>query len=622
MTGMKNKETIPWWHSIKNRLLIFGIVMSIIPMTVFGYFYAKTLRNNLQQNIYYDIEITTQRLAADLESLIGGQIKQVFSVANVGGRKLLTKEQSYQEGLLYNLLQEAPYLEEISLVGADGQELARASRRLVVNSNGRSVSSTEAFQNLAKNNLLWSETFLDKYGQVRLKRIIPIHGLDKGEFTGGLILEISLREIIDQLTKRQPEFQGRLFVVDSDGKLIGHQDFSQVLKKTDVRFSLPVKRFTEVQGRNTKVVTVADKYISYDGKEVLGDFSIVNNLGWAVVQEVPVSQAFAPVNQIIKQLLVAGGVLIFFVTALSIFFGINFNKSFRRLEHFVEQIRYGNLKYTIQIEGKDELSKLGETLDNMREELLTRRQQEEALRQAEKLSSLGLMAAGVAHEINNPLAIMSAYAEDLQERIEEEEIKDLVTSGELSDYLEVIVKQTTRCKGITSNLLDYSRQSGSEKAKLNLKQVVESTLMLVEYRLKKERVLVDINIPQELPPLSGNVDEVQQVLLNIVTNALDSLEPSGQLIICARLNQDNVELEIEDNGSGIKPENMKHIFDPFFTTKEPGKGTGLGLSICYNIMQRMGGYLELNSNFGEGTKIKLMFPYDKEGSYGYKNTGC
>ncbi|MBZ4686478.1 MAG: sensor histidine kinase [Clostridiales bacterium] len=603
---MRNNGFTPWWESIKYRLLIFGIIMSIIPLSLLGYLSVQTARKNLEQNIQMHNQVTSQRLAADLESIIGGQIRQIVAVARIDGKSLLNSERSKQEGILYGLLREVPYLEEVSLVGEDGRELARASRRRVVGNSLLNMKDEEAFLQLKEGNSDWSNTFLDSYGQIRLQRIIPITSLTDGDFRGGMILEISLRRVIEQLAQRQPEHKGRLFVVDSKGKLIGHQDFSQVLRQTDVRDSLAVKEF--MQADISDKISAVRRYSSYDGKEVLGGFAPVAGLGWAVIQEVPVKQAFAPVKQLENHLLLLGTIIILLAIAVSIFFGIRFSNSLRNLEQGVQEIRKGNLDYEVRVQGRDELSRLGETLNMMRKELRTSRQKEHALRQAEKLSSLGLLASGVAHELNNPLGVISAYAEDLQEQLAEGNAQDLVIEGELQYYLQIIIKQSRRCKEIIGNLLNFARKSRSENEKVDLRQVVDNTLQLVKYRIEKKEIATEVNIPNSIPTLTANFGDLQQVLLNVITNALDALETGGWLKISASIEEKHLFLKIMDNGSGIEQDDLNRIFEPFFTTKEPGRGTGLGLSICYGIMQKMGGRIAVESVPGEGTTVTLVFP--------------
>lgn len=607
---MGNKNFIPLKNSLRFRLMVFGLIMSILPLVILGHFYVKNFKLNFEQNITANLNGSAERVASDLDFLIGGQLSRIVAVINASGEKLLERRGHSQEGTLYSLLKEAPFLEEISLVGANGQEIIGVSRRFVLERKPRDFKRKEAFKYLRQGNINWSRTFIDQYGQVRLERVIPIRRIRDDKVVGGLILEISLRGVIEQLSKKNPEYQGRIFVVDSRGKLVGHQDFSQVLRQTDVRTSKAVTSFLG-NWENNQIRNV-ERYQSYDGQEVLGVFSPVDNLDWAVIQEVPVKYAFSTVNALTGRLLVLGIILVTIVTAINTYFGVKASKIIKILEESIHEIREGNLENEVNIAGSNELSRLAETLDNMRKELRIRRQQEQAIRQAEKLSSLGLMAAGVAHELNNPLAVVSAYAEDLQDRITEENMEDLIKDGEIPSYLNTIVKQTKRCKQIIGNLLNFSRQSGEARSFSDLKGIVENTLELVGYQLKKKEIKTTIVLAENVSPLQGNPQEVQQVLLNIITNSLDALQLGGLLKFTGTLAGKNFILKIADNGVGIKQENMKHLMDPFFTTKEPGKGTGLGLAISFSIMQRLGGNIKIISEYGKGTIVTLTFPVAKK----------
>jgi len=606
---MPNKRRIPWWRSITYRLLIFGIIMSIVPLAVLGYFNVRATRANLEQTILNHTQITASRLAADLENLIGGQLAQVAAVARASGGALVAGSREQQEGILFGLLRQASYLEEISLVGSNGQELARVSRRQVIGNDLRDLSGSATFLHLKTRDQNWAESFLDSYGQVRVKRIIPINSQVTGDFQAGLILELSLRGLVDQISERQPEQQGRIFVVDAAGKLVGHQDFSQVLRRTDVRQSLAVQDF--LHGVNPETSKPQYRYTSYDGREVLGVFAPVNQLDWAVIQEVPLEEAFASIDRLVGRMLFVGLALIFLVTLTSVCFGVRFSDSLNDLTRAVDQIRNGNLNQRITLRSKDELGSLAETLDTMRQELRTRRQQEQALRQAEKLSSLGLLASGVAHELNNPLGIISAYAEDLEEQLNEGPAKKILADGLIQDYILVILKQVKRCKEITDNLLNFTYQSSRESSETNLGEAVQGTLKLVKYRLEQKKIITNVEIADHIPPIRGDLGEIQQVLLNVITNALDALHVGGKLEINALAEEETVRLKVIDNGCGIKEQDLERICDPFFTTKEPGKGTGLGLSICYGIMQQLGGDLQVESVQGEGTRVTLAFPVAK-----------
>jgi len=229
---------------------------------------------------------------------------------------------------------------------------------------------------------------------------------------------------------------------------------------------------------------------------------------------------------------------------------------------------------------------------------------ETQLAQADKLSSIGLLAAGVAHEINTPLAVISSYAQMLS--------KQLKGDTRLGLVLDKITQQSFRAAEIANGLLNFSRTSTTEFRETNLNQVIRDTLSLLEHQFKTAQIVVDLDLAEELPPIHGNPGKLQQVFLNLLLNAKEAMPGGGRLRV-ATLVDGHVEALIADSGTGIAPENLKRIYDPFFTTKTPSRpgdrrGTGLGLSVSYGIIQEHAGKTHVQSAVGAGTTFHLEFP--------------
>ncbi len=229
---------------------------------------------------------------------------------------------------------------------------------------------------------------------------------------------------------------------------------------------------------------------------------------------------------------------------------------------------------------------------------------EAQLSQADKLSSIGLLAAGVAHEINTPLAVISSNAQMLS--------KQMSGDTKLAPLLDKITQQSFRAAEIANGLLNFSRTSTTELRDTSLNQVIRDTLSLVEHQLKTANISVVMELADDLPLISGNPGKLQQVFLNLLLNAKDAMSGGGHLRIKTLANG-HVEAIISDTGSGIAPEHLKRIYDPFFTTKTAPKagdrrGTGLGLSVSYGIIQEHAGKIEVVSSIGAGTTFHLEFP--------------
>ncbi|HYA24387.1 MAG TPA: ATP-binding protein [Terriglobales bacterium] len=232
---------------------------------------------------------------------------------------------------------------------------------------------------------------------------------------------------------------------------------------------------------------------------------------------------------------------------------------------------------------------------------------EAQLSQSDKLSSIGLLAAGVAHEVNTPLAVISSYAQMLAKQVQGDAQK--------SALLEKITRQTFRASEIVNNLLNFSRTGGTEFTDVDLNKVITDTLALLEHQFKTSRIKVQDDLFRQLPRIDGNPGRLQQVFLNLFLNAKDAMVSGGTLRV-ATSNGDGVSVLVSDTGAGIAPEHIRKIYDPFFTTKTSrdgqARGTGLGLSVTYGIIQEHAGKIRVESRPGQGTTFYLDFPLTRK----------
>jgi PAS domain S-box-containing protein len=242
------------------------------------------------------------------------------------------------------------------------------------------------------------------------------------------------------------------------------------------------------------------------------------------------------------------------------------------------------------------------------DDVTDRAELERRLVQADKLSSIGLLAAGVAHEVNTPLAVISTYAQMLAKQISGDEQK--------APLLEKIARQTFRASEIVNSLLNFSRVSPSEFVAVDLNKVIRETISLIEHQFEKSQVTMELALDDATGSIQGNAGKLQQVILNLVMNARDAMAQGGKLTIQTSRQDGFVRAAVTDTGSGIPEHVLPRIFDPFFTTKsDPSftaqggrQGTGLGLSVSYGIVREHGGEIEVESTVGRGTRFILTFP--------------
>jgi PAS domain S-box-containing protein len=234
------------------------------------------------------------------------------------------------------------------------------------------------------------------------------------------------------------------------------------------------------------------------------------------------------------------------------------------------------------------------------DDITDRDELERRLVQADKLSSIGLLAAGVAHEVNTPLAVISTYAQMLAKQISGDEQK--------FKLLDKIAKQTFRASEIVNSLLSFSRTSPTEFVEVDLNKVIRETLTLIEHQLQTAAIEVQLTMESGLPGVKANSGKLQQVFLNLFLNARDAMESGGTLSIRTWNEEGFARIEVADSGQGIPPEHLERIYDPFFTTKGSRKGTGLGLSVTYGIVREHGGTIRVESRPGAGARFHVELP--------------
>ena len=324
------------------------------------------------------------------------------------------------------------------------------------------------------------------------------------------------------------------------------------------------------------------------------------------------------------RILVTTGTLIV-VMSLSILIIVRRNIS-QPIELLIERIRnvgIGPWDRRVPVEGNNEISLLAREFNQMCERLqdlyaslarekLDRVGLERNLRQSEKLASVGQLAAGLAHEIGTPLNIIGGRADFLLRRQR--------SAAEISDNLQTIHSQIDRIAGIVRQLLEFSRRREPAIRAVELKPLIEKIASLLEHKIAERQVSVDYQIPAGLPCIAGDPDQLQQVFLNLFLNALHALPPNGQIRIRAKLVENGavsipvedarrgLQVEFEDNGTGIPAHQIGQVFDPFFTTKDVGEGTGLGLSVSYGIIKDHGGEIRVDSQVGQFTRFTIFLP--------------
>jgi len=365
-----------------------------------------------------------------------------------------------------------------------------------------------------------------------------------------------------------------------------------------------------------------------------------------VIGEVRVGLTFSNLNREVNKSTTASILLTFIVVLSAIIIMTAFVRIITRpiqsLVDVTDQISKGDLSKSVDIDRGDEIGLLATSFNrmieslkksqdeieeynrNLEEKIIERTHElEEAqaqLIQSEKMVAIGQLAAGVAHELNNPLGGILGYAQFTLEKIQNKNADDISDKDieSYKRYLRDIETQSRRCKSIVQNLLKFSRTSQTvEFDDVDINIIVDDTLTFVEHQLMMNQITLVKDLYTSLPQIKGNPSQLQQVFTNIIINAMHASEPGAEIKLSTRFAPPlgefagAVEIDFADSGKGISEEHVKKIFEPFFTTKDVGKGTGLGLSVSYGIIKEHGGEIRVNSNLGEGTTFTVIIPLEK-----------
>jgi two-component system NtrC family sensor kinase len=297
-----------------------------------------------------------------------------------------------------------------------------------------------------------------------------------------------------------------------------------------------------------------------------------------------------------------------FAFIISLYFGNTIIKRIRILRKATEAIASGNLDYKLSPDNISGFNMLDEAFNDMAKSLKDRNDQLQKMHYqlaiTERLTALGQMAAGVAHEINNPLGGILLYSSII--------LEDVPEDSSLKENIQKIIYQTNRCKEIVQSLLDFARTPTGDMIPLQINDIINISLKLVKGQAMFHGIEIETNLAENLPEVKGDISRLEEVFLNLFINAADAMQGGGKLIITTKLiGKDTVRIKITDTGRGIDEKHIPHIFEPFFTTKEPGQGTGLGLSIAYGIIRKHKGTIDVECRNSKGTTFVICLPLNK-----------
>jgi len=442
-----------------------------------------------------------------------------------------------------------------------------------------------------------------------------------GVLYGGILLNRQY-EIVDKI--KQTVYQGEVY----EGKDIG----TATIFQGDLRISTNVKRDDGSRAIGTRVSEEVYDQVLVKGLPWIERAFVVND--WYITAYEPIrnisdqvigilyvgilEKKFSDMRQTTMLYflgLTLGGIIA--SVFISYFLAHRILQPIRNLVFASERFAQGDLTHRVHLKSKDLIGKLGDTFNYMAESLRERDEKlkeraQQTIQESGRLATIGQLAAGVAHELNNPLGGVLMYSHLLLENLNENN-----DDGNNKENLEKIVTQATRCKKIVKGLLDFARQTEPKVELSDINELLEETLILIENQASFQNIRISKKLSSSLPKVMVDQSQLQQVFINIALNAAESMEEvseaKGKLEIKTNVSEDNqhVEISFSDTGCGIPEENIKRIFEPFYTTKEVGRGTGLGLAISYGIVQRNNGTISVKSKVSEGTTFTIRLPINK-----------
>lgn len=418
-------------------------------------------------------------------------------------------------------------------------------------------------------------------------------------------------DIVD--TIKEQVFQGQVY----QGREIG----TSTIFENDLRIATNVKNLDGTRAIGTRMSTQVYDRVFSKGEIWANRAFVVND--WYITAYEPIKDPFGkiigslyvgvlekPFHHPKKVIIIFFLIMLVIMVILSIVFVFYATKiTLNPIDHIVKMCKgfvEGNLHSRISIRPSGEMGVLCSAINHMAEAVEQREnelkaQTQKQINQNEKLASIGRLAAGVAHEINNPLTGVLTFAHLLRE-------KPTGDPEQTRNDLDIIIRETTRVREIVRSLLDFSRQSPSRKEALDLNQVIIETMILVRSQKEFGKVNIIEDYNKNLPETYGDKNQLKQVILNMTLNACEAIPDEGTVTIKTEHKCDFIQVIISDTGTGIAKAAFDKIFDPFFTTKPTGKGTGLGLSVSHGIIEQHGGNITFKSKIGEGTTFTVSIP--------------
>jgi len=560
----KEKTSNRYYRALLRNVVLTILLTAMTPTVVVSLFILDEFRTSYQKKVYDHLELLARKHKKNIDMFLEEKLMDIRLLASANSFKDLSNQSTLNRKFVE--LQRAfdRTFVDMGVVNHEGRQVAYAGPHDLT---GAGYFESDWFKKAIANPYYISDVFKGLRGAPHF--IITVRHEQNGK-------PWILRTTIDF----------RKFNNIVEYLRIGETGFAFILNRAG---QFQTKPLSEIKPE--RIIMLYDNSVELDrpkaifrqkshtGKEILYAITFLKNNEWMMVLQQDYDDAFADLNntQKIAFLIILIGSLGIIASAL---------------------ILSRRLIYRIS-EADEERQIADDEKEIMSQQVI----------ETGKLASIGELAAGIAHEINNPVAIMVEEAGWIQDLLEEEEFKQSDNLKEIDRALKQINTQGKRCKDITHKLLSFARKTDSRVKDIFVNEMLDEMIHLSSQRAKYANIEIHTQFEKDLPAIPASEAELQQVLLNLINNALDAMEKTGGTItLTLQKDKDDLVVAVADTGQGIAEANLARIFDPFYTTKPVGKGTGLGLSICYGIIKKMGGDIHVHSVKGQGTTFEVRVP--------------
>jgi two-component system NtrC family sensor kinase len=558
-----NRLTDHYYRSLNRNIILIIIIVSVIPMILVSSTIYLQFRSSYHEKVYDHLRELVDKHKDDIDIFLKERLTDIRIMARSFGYESLSDESFLQERLATHQQEYGPYFVDLGVINSQGRQVAYAGPFKLGKAQ---YSDAKWFREVLRNEYVISDVFLGLRGLPHF--IVAVRNTKNNEtwILRATIDFVAFNTLVENIHLGQTGFA---FILNREGKLqtgpITKPSLNIIANKTIYSEFLDSSTF------DPNEISVVVKPDSSNHNSIYVT-SRLKNEDWLLVYQQRVADAFADLDNTFKRTTV---IMLLGPLAVVIM-------AFTLSRMIVKRI-------AISDEEKQLMNK--------------------KVVEAGRLASVGELAAGVAHEINNPVAIMVEEAGWLGDLLEDEDGCKDENISEFKRAIEQIKTQGKRCKEITQKLLSFARKTDDSAQDVEINELLEELVALSAQRAKYSLVEITTNFQKNLPHLKLSLSELQQVFLNLINNALDAMEgEGGKLNLTTRQNENYIVVEVCDTGEGIPEANLNRIFDPFFTTKPVGKGSGLGLSICYGIVEKMGGKIEVKSSVGAGTTFYVFIP--------------